>query len=240
MVHMVIEIFAGRHAHHPFGRLHCQRRIGRDLGGQRLSGRHALVGRHHMRNQSELEALRGTEGAAGKDQLGGFRPADQTRQDPGAARFGHDTAHGEGRRHLRFARHDADIAAEREVHAVAGARAVVRADGRLVDVVQHDGRCFTQIEGRIHRALADAAATAQIEPSAKKAPRAGDQDDPHLIVGIGLHQAAADRGEHRPRDGVLAIGPIESDGGDMVCDRIQHLVGLGGEVSASSAHRVIS
>ena len=54
--------------------------------------------------------------------LARLRPADQARQVPGAAALRHDAALGEAGDELGVVAHQADVAAEREVEAVAGGR----------------------------------------------------------------------------------------------------------------------
>ena len=69
------------HPHHPLGRLHRQRGVGSDLQRQPTGcGAHLGVG-HDLRGQAQLKAVGGAQRAAGEDDLGGLRPAQQSRQD---------------------------------------------------------------------------------------------------------------------------------------------------------------
>ena len=141
---------------------------------------------------------------------------------------GHDAAGGEGGGELGFAGHHPHIATERDVHAVAGGRAVQRADGWRVHRVQHGGRCVSQIEAFLPVALLAAAkargAGVQIEAGAEELAAAGEHDGAHVAVRIRLQQVLGQLFQHDAADGVAGIRAVEGDGGDVVAHLVDHVL----------------
>ena len=129
---------------------------------------------------------------------------------------------------LGLVRRDADVAADREVHAVAGRGAVERADRRLVHGVEHGRRRVAQVEARRHRVriAADALARHQvleIEAGAEALARAGQHDDAHLRVGLGVHQRLRERVEHRDGDRVQTLRAVQRDRRDRAVDGVEQV-----------------
>ena len=131
---------------------------------------------------------------------------------------------------------DADVAAEREVHAVAGGGAVQRADRRLVHLVQHDRRRGAQVEARDVGADAAAAADAlarrrvlQVEPGAEALARAGE-DDRRARRGLRRRRRAPSESAASigAGDRVQAVGAVQRQRGDRAVLRVAELVGHAG------------
>ena len=92
VVDVLVEGLGEAHAHHALGGLHGERRVARDLSGERARFLQEQRVGHDARDEAELETLLGVERAAGEDQLRRLRPADQPRQEPGAAALGQHAA----------------------------------------------------------------------------------------------------------------------------------------------------
>ena len=197
-----IEGFVHAHAHHALGRAHGHGRVGGDLARHGQGGIGHLVGRHDGVHQPFGQALIGRQRAAGKDDLGSLGPAEHARQEPGATAFGQDAALHESRRQLCIGGHDADIAAQREVHAVPRSRSVERADHRLVHREQHGWRRVPKIEsgGRLARSAADplsARRLVEIEPGAEGPARTGKDHDAHVVILARTDQGLRQFVQHR-------------------------------------------
>jgi hypothetical protein len=80
-----------------------------------------------------------------------------------------------------------------------------------------------------------------VEARAEPLAGAGEQDDAHVGVVVGLAEVPAEQLEHPHGDGVAAVRSVERDGGDVVRHLVEHLrlvllrcgvVGHGGSPSA--------
>lgn len=80
-MNMIVEILGKADAHHALGRLDRERCIGGDLGSKRTGARHQFGVRDDVIGQAHIEAFLCRERAAGEDDLGGFCPAEHTRQN---------------------------------------------------------------------------------------------------------------------------------------------------------------
>jgi hypothetical protein len=139
---------------------------------------------------------------------------------------------------LRRLAGDADVAAEGEIEPVPGSAAVQRADGRGVEVVEHDRRGVAEVELagiRVQAAeVAEAAARTarlrrEIEAGAERAPVAGEHDAARLAVAIRLEEAGGEIRQHRPRDRVHALGSVQGDRRDVIA-HFEEDLGHGGTV----------
>ena len=108
------------------------------------------------------------EGASSECDLGGLRVADHPRKKPRAAALRQHPSLGERRRELRRLTRNADVAPEREIHAVASGSSVQRAHRGRVHVVQDDRWGVTQIE--LARTAAHVAQPAAADCSAMSSP----------------------------------------------------------------------
>ncbi|MCY1305643.1 hypothetical protein D9M70_554620 [compost metagenome] len=115
---------------------HAQRmaRVASDAPRQFHRRGHQRLGRHHARDQSPFERLRGIDGIAGEAQLRRARHAHGTRQQPRAAVARDQAELDEGGGEHGLLRRDADIAGAGEVVAGAERRAIDGGDDRYFEV----------------------------------------------------------------------------------------------------------
>ena len=85
MVHVRLERLLEAEAHHALRRLHCQRGVGGDFSGKLSSCGHELIRLDDVAHEAGFERFLRGKGAPGESDLGRFPPADQSREEPGAA-----------------------------------------------------------------------------------------------------------------------------------------------------------
>ena len=67
------------------------------------------------------------------------------------------------------------------------------------------------------------AAGRQVGAGAEAAPGAGDDDDPHVVVGVDPVERVDHLVHHRARERVELLGPVEGDRGDALVDLVDDL-----------------
>ena len=121
---------------------------------------------------------------------------------------------------------DPQVAAEREVEAVAGGRAVQRGDdGVFISWSVTVGRSLVRPSDRAATgpALSDAAAAdagarhrvLDVEPGAESGAGAGEDRAPHAAVALDALDGLAELHEHRHRDRVASVRTVEGDRGHV-------------------------
>ena len=239
---MGFEAFIQPHPHHPLGCQHRQRCIGGNFLGHGPSLGSDLVGRNHMVGEALGQAIGRAERAAGEDDFRRLGPAEHARQEPGAAAFRHDPTLDEGGGQLGIVGHDADIAAQREVHAITRGRAIERADHRLVHREEDRRRRVAQVDRGRKLAIGTADPLARrclvkVKTSAERPACPGQDDHPDLRVLIHRHQRPRQLVEHGRGDGVHPLGPVQRDGGDVVgnlADQGAHVVQIRSMMTAGA------
>ena len=127
-------------------------------------------------------------------------------------------------------RHDANVTAERGIHAVSGGAAVDGANRRLVHRMQNRWRGVAQIERRFRGCRAEPVAAsllAQIEAGAEGAAVAGEDDATHRRILVGRNQQPRQVVQHRPGDRVHALRRVEGDDGNAVIEIVEDFAGFG-------------
>ena len=189
-------------AHHPLDRANRQRRVGGDLVGQCRGSLRELLGSEHLVHEAEFVCFVRSERSAGERDLGSLGVADHPRQQPGPTALGHDPPLGEARVEFGGVDRCPDVAAERQVEAVAGRSSIEGADRRRVEVVEHDRWCAAEIELAAERRVATAEVPEpalrtrhlrlQVEAGAERPAGAGEHDAAHVRIVIGAQQQLAD------------------------------------------------
>ena len=164
-------------------------------------GQQLVVG-HGPVHEPDALGLRGVDVAPEVADLGGLGPAEEAGQVPGAARLGHDAPLGEARQELGRLGHQAQVAAEGEVEAVAGGGAVEDADHRRVHLLEDHGRAGCGSAGTTRRRRRPAPmpvpATASLmsRPAQKPLPAPVRSTHAHVAVVVGLGEALGEQLQH--------------------------------------------
>ena len=170
----------------------------------------------------ELGGLGAEHDAAREEQVHRGRRPGEPGQDPCDPVLGNEPAASEGRRHLRVIGDEADVAHQRENEPDPGDRPVHRGDDRLGDRRRERLRAvvFTALRA-VDVAGAERLQVLHVGPRAETAPRAGDDDRPHLGVGRAFFEQVEVRAAQLGRPRVQAIGTVESQYGDSAFDGLR-------------------
>ena len=195
----------------------------------RAAGR-SCEGAHHAAHEAALQGLLRREHAAREHPFRGARHADEPRQEPRAARLGHDAAAGEDEADARGRGRDADVHRQRHGDPEAHRRPVDGGDHRLLhveDAQRYPPASVAMLARRLasppRRAVEGLPAARQIGPRAERAARARDDHRAHGIVGIRLVERRDQLVDHHGRHGVQPLGPVEGEGADAVRHGIRDL-----------------
>lgn len=202
-----------------------------ELAGVFDDGGHELRGGEDPVDEAETVGLLREEDAAGEEDFHGGGEADEAREEPGEAVF-----RGQGEAAVRGGEFgagssEADVAVAGEDEADTCGRAVDGGDGGLgeaevIGEVVVEVGCETEtwtgnvLGGAwVVAALFEVAfERAGISPGTEAAAGAGDDDDAHGRVGIGLLKAPTVLRVHAAGPGVEALGAVEGDDGDAAVD----------------------
>src|SRR5947199_323057 len=204
------------------------RRVVGDLARQLARGREQRVRRDDATHQAPGQGLLGGEHASRQRPLGRLTHADEARQEPRAARLGHDAAAGEHETDAGRGGRDAHVHGQRQRDAEADGRSVDRRDDRLLEVddaQRHASAAVTMlVRGRAVGAIERPAAGAEVGARAERAAGAGDDHRPHAIVGIRRVERGDELVDRARGDGVEAVGTVQRDRRDGVGDVVQDLL----------------
>src|SRR6188472_51374 len=169
---------------------------------------------------AEPQRLLGQEGPSGKQQVECRRGARQAWQHPGETVLGDQAASGEGRRQLRAARREADVAHHRDYEAEAGAGAVDRGDHRLAKRSRQALRAWVGL--RLGAALLDFPEIVEVGAGAEAAAGPGEDDRSHAWVRIGFLEAIEVGAAELGRPGVESLGSVQRDSRHAVLDQVEN------------------
>ena len=190
------------------------------------------------------------------DPLEGLTDADDAgrNQLEGAVRC--DPSPGEREAELGVVGDDAHVHWRRPRETDADGRPVDGTDHRLARVEDSQHRNAATVTRRTRRRpvvggpgpfveVEGVSATAEVGPGAERTARPGDDDHPYGVVGVGAVEGSADLAEHRAREGVEVIGPVERDDRGRPLDLVRQLgvivgvghAGHGKERTLAATHR---
>lgn len=179
-----------------------------------------IIGLDDAGDEAHLECLLGLDDAAGVEQVGGVRHADDFGEEVGGANIGATEAEVEVRaRKPGVFGADAHIASERNREATTGGRAVDRGDEGLRRLAHFDhevGYVFLEGERVLDRADARLPGALlgpglEIEPGTEPTAGASNDDDPSGEITMACIEKGTESAQHCMVDGIEALGAVEGE-----------------------------
>ena len=195
-------------------------RVGADPLGDLAGLAEHLVGRHEVVDHAEPVRLLGAEPLAGEHQLGGPGRRQRPRQPEQPAGRRDDAPGHLGEPELRVRRRDDEVAGQDQLGAAGQREAGHRGDHRLGARVAHPPGEPALLGGE----LGPAAGGQRLEvgAGAEVGPRAGEDRDPDLRIGLERRRRLAELAGEVGVDRVALLRPVERDRRDPPVDLVPH------------------